>query len=191
MEIINLKLKEIKPYDKNPRFNDEAAEYVANSIKEFGFKNPIILDKNKVIIAGHTRLKAAELLELETAPCIIAEDLTKEQVKAFRLADNKVGEIAEWDEELLAFELEGLVDLDFGMSEFGFDDHSKYEGDIDDIFFESFKQAVKDSTEYLKWGTSKAWLSEDGSRLLDDLYKKYKIAVTNEEIEFVQWLLNR
>lgn len=77
------------------------------------------------------------------------------------------------------------------MSEFGFDGHSEYEGNIDELFFESEEQAVKDSAEYLKWGNNKAWLSEDGSGLLDDLFKKYKIAVTNEEIEFVQWLLNR
>ena len=102
-----------------------------------------------------------------------------------------MGEIATWDEDALAVELEELKSLDFDMSEFDFDAHSKYEGDIDDIFFESEEQAAKDSAEYLKWGTSKAWLSEDGIRLLDDLHKKYKLAVTNEEIEFVQWLLNR
>lgn len=118
MQIINKKLSEITPYEKNPRRNDEAVEYVAESIKEFGFKVPIVVDKDGVIVAGHTRYKAAKKLKLKEVPCIIADDLTEDQVKAFRLADNKVGEIAEWDEELLWEELEG-IDLD--MEVFGFE----------------------------------------------------------------------
>lgn len=118
MEIIYKKTKEIKEYENNPRKNDEAVEYVANSIKEFGFKNPIILDKDNVIIAGHTRLKAAKKLGIKEVPCIMADDLTEEQVKAFRLADNKVGEIATWDFELLDME---LVDIDLDMTAFGFE----------------------------------------------------------------------
>lgn len=106
MNIVNVNINDIIPYDKNPRFNDEAVEYVANSIKEFGFKVPVILDKNNVIITGHTRVKACEKLGIEEIPCIYADDLTEEQVKAFRLADNKVGEIADWDFELLNDELE-------------------------------------------------------------------------------------
>ena len=191
METITKKVSELIPYINNPRNNDDAIDAVASSIKNFGFKVPIVVDSNNEIINGHTRFKAAKKLGLETVPVIVANDLTPEQIKAFRLADNKVGEIATWDEDALAVELEELKNLDFDMSEFEFDAHSKYEGGIDDIFFESEEQAAKDSTEYLKWGASKAWLSEDGIRILDDLFKKYKIAVTNEEIEFVQWLLNR
>lgn len=119
MEIINKKINDLKPYEKNPRKNDEAVEYVANSIKEFGFKVPIIIDKNNVIIAGHTRYKASQKLGLNEVPCIVADDLTEEQVKSFRLADNKVGEIAEWDFDLLEKELKDIADLD--MSDFGFD----------------------------------------------------------------------
>lgn len=96
MEIINKKLDELIPYEKNPRKNDEAIQYVANSIKEFGFKVPIIIDKNNVIVAGHTRYKASKELGLKEVPCIIADDLNDEQIKAFRLADNKVSEMAEW-----------------------------------------------------------------------------------------------
>lgn len=118
MQIINKKLSEITPYEKNPRRNDEAVEYVAESIKEFGFKVPIVVDKDGIIVAGHTRYKAAKKLKLKEVPCIIADDLTEDQVKAFILADNKVGEIAEWDEELLWEELEG-IDLD--MEVFGFE----------------------------------------------------------------------
>ena len=118
MEIIYKKTEELKEYENNPRNNEEAVDYVANSIKEFGFKNPIILSKDNVIIAGHTRLKAAKKLGIKEVPCIMADDLTDEQVKAFRLADNKVGEIAEWDLELLDLE---LIDIDMDMTEFGFE----------------------------------------------------------------------
>lgn len=191
MDIIMKPVGDLIPYINNPRHNDQAVDAVASSIKNFGFKVPIVIDAKNEIINGHTRLKAAKKLGLDEVPVIVADDLTPEQIKAFRLADNKVGELADWDEEALAIELEELENLDFDMSEFGFDGHSEYEGNIDELFFESEEQAAKDSAEYLKWGNNKAWLSEDGSRLLDDLFKKYKIAVTNEEIEFVQWLLNR
>ena len=119
MEIINKKIDELIPYEKNPRLNDDAVEYVANSIKEFGFKVPIIIDKNNVIVAGHTRLKASKMLGLEEVPCIIADDLNEEQIKAFRLADNKVSEVAEWDFNLLDDELASFDTID--MSDFGFD----------------------------------------------------------------------
>lgn len=118
MEIINKKLEELIPYEKNPRKNDEAVQYVTNSIKEFGFKVPIIIDKNNIIVAGHTRYKASKELGLKEAPCIIADDLNDEQIKAFRLADNKVGEMAEWDFNVLG---EELGEINFDMSEFGFD----------------------------------------------------------------------
>lgn len=118
MEIITKKINEIKPYKNNPRKNDDAVEYVANSIREFGFRNPVIIDKNNIIVAGHTRVKAAERLGIEEIPCIMADDLTDEQIKAFRLADNKVGEIAEWDFEMLDLE---LLDIDMDMTDFGFE----------------------------------------------------------------------
>jgi DNA modification methylase len=120
MNIINKLLTEIKPYEKNPRKNDGAVQYVAESIKEFGFKVPIVIDKDGVIVAGHTRYKAAKKLGLNEVPCIVADDLTEEQIKAFRLADNKVAEKAEWDFELLDSELDELFDFD--MTLFGFED---------------------------------------------------------------------
>lgn len=119
MNVINKKLNEIKPYDKNPRKNDEAVKYVAQSIKDFGFKVPIIIDKNNIIVCGHTRYKAAKKLKMDTVPCIMADDLTDEQIKAFRLADNKVGEFAEWDFDLLKEEIESLTTID--VSDFGFE----------------------------------------------------------------------
>lgn len=117
MQIVYKKINELKFYKNNPRKNDGAVEYVANSIREFGFKVPIIIDTNNEIIAGHTRLKAAQQIGLTEVPVIIADDLTEEQIKAFRLADNKVAEFAEWDFSLLDSE---LLDLDFDMTQFGF-----------------------------------------------------------------------
>lgn len=118
MQIVEKKITDIKPYKYNPRKNDKAVDAVANSIKEFGFKVPIIIDKNGEIVAGHTRYKASKKLGLEVVPCIIADDLSEEQIKAFRLADNKVGELAEWDDNLLKIELDGILDID--MTDFGF-----------------------------------------------------------------------
>ncbi len=119
MKIETIKTAELVPYDKNPRINDNAVDLVANSIREFGFKQPIVIDKNKVIIAGHTRWKAAKQLGLDEVPCVLADDLTPAQVKAYRLADNKVAEASEWDYDLLEEELDGILDID--MSDFGFD----------------------------------------------------------------------
>lgn len=146
MNIIKMKLSELIPYDKNPRKNDNAVKYVAESIKQFGFKVPIVLDKDNVIVAGHTRYKAAKELELEEVPCLIADDLTEEQVKAFRLADNKVSEQAEWDFELLAEELEDLSELD--MSDFGFLDNEEIDwADVEDLSEETYEKPVKDMLE--------------------------------------------
>ena len=119
MTIIQKKTADLIPYEKNPRKNDEAVEKVAASIREFGFKVPIVIDKDNVIVAGHTRLKAAEAAGMDEVPCIVADDLTDEQIKAFRLADNKTAEFASWDFDLLTGELQDITDID--MSEFGFD----------------------------------------------------------------------
>lgn len=123
MNIINKRLEELREYGNNPRNNDEAVKAVAASIREFGFKVPIVIDADNVIIAGHTRKKAAEKIGLTEVPCIVADDLTPEQVKAFRLADNKVSEFATWDFAKLETELAELseMELDFDMSDFGFD----------------------------------------------------------------------
>lgn len=119
MNVKEINIKDIRPYEKNPRKNNSAVAYVAESIKQFGFKVPIIIDKNNVIVAGHTRYKAAKKLGINTVPAIIADDLTDEQIKAFRLADNKVAEQAEWDIDLLNEELEEIFDID--MTDFGFE----------------------------------------------------------------------
>lgn len=115
MKIIEKPISELKPYDRNPRLNDDAVKYVANSIKEFGWKVPIVIDKNNVIVAGHTRYKAALELNIKDIPCVIADDLTEKQIKAFRLADNKVSDYSIWDNVLLLQELDGLDDIFTGF----------------------------------------------------------------------------
>ncbi len=120
LKIVYKRLDELKDYENNPRHNEAAIGKVAESIKQFNFKVPIVIDKNNVIIAGHTRRKAAERLGLQTVPCIIADDLTEAQVKAFRLADNKTSEFAEWDFEKLNEELAELREIEFDMFDYGF-----------------------------------------------------------------------
>jgi len=137
LDILEISLEELKPYENNPRNNDEAVEPVANSIKEFGFKVPIVIDKNNVIVAGHTRYKAAKKLKLDKVPCIVADDLTEEQIRAFRLADNKVSEIATWDYNALNFELENIIDLDMTMFDFDM-------SGIDDTFGTDFELPDED-----------------------------------------------
>ena len=117
MQTIDMAVKDIRPYENNPRRNDDAVDKVANSIREFGWQQPIVVDKDNVIIVGHTRWKAAKKLKLKTVPVVVA-DLSEEQAKAYRIADNSTGEIATWDYDLLVPEIQGL---DYDMSEFGLD----------------------------------------------------------------------
>lgn len=121
MQITNMKITEITPYERNPRNNDNAVEAVAASIREFGWRAPIVVDKDRVVICGHTRLKAAQRLGLEEVPVHIAADLTPEQILAYRIADNKTGEIAEWNFDLLPLEIRELQEADFDLSLLGFD----------------------------------------------------------------------
>ena len=120
MDIIELPIKAIKPYKNNPRKNDKAVEYVANSIRQFGFKIPIVIDSNYEIVCGHTRWKAAKVIGLETVPCIMADDLNDDQIRAFRLADNKTAEVADWDYDLLEFEFNDIDPEVVDLSDFGF-----------------------------------------------------------------------
>ncbi len=138
MKVIEVPIEQIKPYENNPRINDDAVHETANSIKEFGWQQPIVVDKNNVIIVGHTRLKAAKQLGLTKAPVVIADKLSDEQVKAYRLADNKTGELADWDLELLDLELNDITELD--MTDFGFDD--VMEGAEDEIIEDEFDEEV-------------------------------------------------
>lgn len=131
MDIVWKRLDEITPYENNPRDNDQAVDAVAASIKEFGFKVPIVIDAQGVIVAGHTRYKASKKLGLEKVPCIVADDLSDEQIRAFRLADNKTAELADWDEDLLAQELAEIMDIDMTLFGFG-DEESDLADELED-----------------------------------------------------------
>ena len=121
-KIVMIPVSEVRPYEKNPRKNTNAVKFVKASIEQFGFKVPIIVDSNRVIVCGHTRLMAAKSIGMSEVPCIMADDLTDDQIRAFRLADNKVGEFAEWDMDLLGDELDAIADAcDIDMGDFGFD----------------------------------------------------------------------
>lgn len=138
MNIVMKRVDEITPYENNPRRNSEAVKYVANSIKEFGFKQPIVIDRDGTIVAGHTRWLASRTLGLEEVPCVVADDLTAEQIKAYRLADNKVAEIAGWDFDAL---LEELGDIGMDMTDFGFAlSDFAHEGEPPEDYFEEHEQ---------------------------------------------------
>lgn len=119
MEVKEISVQELREYENNPRRNDSAVDAVAKSIKEFGWKQPVVIDSDNVIVCGHTRFKAARKLGLEKVPCIVAADLTPAQIKAFRLVDNKTNELASWDMALLDEEFRSITDVD--MSGFGWD----------------------------------------------------------------------
>lgn len=131
MKIEYIPLDKIKPYENNPRINDEAVKYVANSIKEFGFKVPIVVDKNNVIVAGHTRLKAAKSLGLDSVPIIRADDLTEDAIKAYRIADNKASEYSTWDYEKLYIELD---EINLDMQDFGFIEYENNEDILNNLY---------------------------------------------------------
>jgi hypothetical protein len=121
MKIELWKITDVKPYPNNPRINDDAVDAVAASLREFGFRQPIVVDAEGVIICGHTRYKAALKLGLEKVPVHVAKDLTPEQIKAYRIADNKTAELSDWNYELLPIELEELKACDYDLGLLGFD----------------------------------------------------------------------
>ena len=136
LKIEYMNIDKLIPYINNPRINDNAVDKVAASIKEYGFKVPIVIDKNNVIVAGNTRYKASRQLGLEEIPCIVADDLTDKQIKAFRIADNKTSELAEWDMELLEIELEGLDDIFTGFDDAEFDDIMGIDKEVEEDDFD-------------------------------------------------------
>jgi len=139
MQIVNVNLNDLKPYENNPRKNDQAVDKVAKSIEQFGFKVPLVIDKNNIIVAGHTRYKASKKLGLKEVPCIIADDLNDDQIKAFRIADNRVAEEAEWDFDLLQEELESLIGV-FDLNELGFEtEELDFLGDDKEIIEDDFE----------------------------------------------------
>jgi hypothetical protein len=146
MNIVEMNVSDLVPYGNNPRKNDDAVDKVALSISAFGFKVPIVIDRNNVIVTGHTRLKAAKKLGFKTVPCILADDLTDEQIKAFRLADNKVAEFSTWDEEKLLQELDALSDIDMSLYGFSFPEDDEGEDEDDDTYTDATKIPQYDVT---------------------------------------------
>jgi len=181
MEIIYKKLSELHEYENNPRNNEDAVESVANSISEFGFKVPIIIDGNNIIIAGHTRYKASHRIGLTEVPCIIADDLTEEQIKAFRLVDNKTSELATWDIEKLN---EELAELDLDMSLFGFehqiaDDKEQTHEDEFDVDEELTEESFSQMGDLYLLGSHRL-LCGDSTKESD-----FKTLIENETIDLV------
>ena len=133
MIIHEIDVKDIQEYENNARKNEKAVALVVESIENYGFKVPVIVDKNNVLVAGHTRLKAAQQLGLEKIPAIIADDLTEEQIKAFRLADNKTAELSTWDFERLEQELEAIDDAHLWelFNQNRYEDIEEFDGEID------------------------------------------------------------
>ncbi len=142
MKIVQLKTSNLIPYARNNKIHSETQiKKIASSIKEFGWKQPVVVDSGNEIIIGHGRVLAAELLKMEEVPCIIADDLSKQQIKALRISDNKLSDISEWNKEFLSLELEELSEV-FDMTNFGFEDYELSETDIDlgDFFEETESQ---------------------------------------------------
>lgn len=149
--IININMDKVIPYANNPRNNSKSIDKVASSIKEFGFKQPLVLDKDNVIVVGHTRFEAAKKLGYIEVPCIIADDLTDSQIKAYRLADNKVAESSEWNLDKLELELEELKDIGENMEEYGFlklqEESEEYIEDQEETIKEKFELLIECENE--------------------------------------------
>lgn len=191
MQVLYTDPLELIPYENNPRVNDYAVKRVLESIKEFGFRNPILVDADMVIIAGHTRREASILAGLERVPYIIADDLTPEQVKAYRIVDNKLAELSSWDDEMLKEELFGLQAVDFPLEVMGFT-----EMDLKDLFTEEDPpvkekkpKEEKTTLPMLRFGSNSVRITEDELVLLSNRYNEY-VELTPEE-GFISWLLKR
>ena len=191
MNIVNVKIAEVTPYANNPRNNDAAVESVAKSIEKFGFIGAIILNKDKVIINGHTRVKACKKLGMETVPAIIVDHLTKEQEDALRIADNKTGEIAEWDEELLRAELKALEEAGFGIEDLGFDNselEALLEGDVSVSVGETDPNAAPEVPEVAVSRPGEVYVLGDHRLVCGDSTKAEDVGRVCKEGEADMWL---
>ena len=174
-----MKVEDLIPYINNPRNNENAVDKVASSISEFGFKNPIFVDKNNVVVNGHTRLLASKKLGLKEVPVIVIDDLTDTQIKAFRIADNKTSEYASWNKELLRVELDMLEEMDFDLELVNID-YSDFDGmdiDLDDIELPNELELER---------------TEQGNTLLKNLkFGSYNITLSDEEFKMLTVLVER
>ena len=196
MNIKNVPIEQVIPYINNPRHNESAIDKVASSIAEFGFKVPAIIDKNNVLVTGHTRVLAAKKLGLKEIPCIVADDLTDAQIKAFRIADNKVSEYATWDEEALRIDLEQLQEMDFDLEDVSisledFNMQPRYEDDTlpDELELERTER-TGERVSHLRFATYDIILSEHEEKGLTDLVENY-VDRTGVIQGFVSELLRR
>ena len=185
--------EELIPYEKNPRDNRAALDAIELSIEEYGFTNPILVNEEKVILAGHTRREAAILAGLEKVPYIVVDGLTEAQQKAYRLADNKLSELSIWDEDLLKEELEDLLDEDYDLSLTGFSDVDltdllKDEEELEEIEPEEPKEK-KTTLPMLRFGSNSVRITQDELIMLSNRYNEYVEAEPGEG--FVTWLLKR
>lgn len=192
-------IERVTPYDNNPRKNDDAVDAVADSIKTYGWRAPILVDKDGVIIAGHTRLKAAKQLKLKKVPVAIADDMTPEQVRKFRIADNRSGELSSWDTDKLRDELNDLGNLQDGLThlEFNDEDLDAIIGDDlpDDLFADapdnsdnSDSNDADSDIKYLTWGEAKVPITDNELSKLNAKYDEYQSS--KAETSFVNWLLS-
>lgn len=179
MKIQMISPDKVIPYARNPRVNEHAIDKVAASLKEFGWKQPIVVDKDMVIIVGHVRHQAAKRLEMEHVPIMVADDLTPEQVKAYRIADNRVGEESQWDDEFLALEFSELGTAEFDTAILGFD-----ETEIDNI-----QKALDEAAAEIEDG-----FTEDDDQDLDDVEEadtqatigEYRFSI--ERQKYLDWM---
>lgn len=170
MKVQEMNIDEIKPYENNPRVNDKSVDDVAKSIKEFGWQQPIVVDKDNVIIVGHTRWKAAKKLGMKKVPVVVASNLTPAQVKAYRLADNKVSEESIWDNKKLLDELDEINKIDDDVFT-GFT-----ESDIfDDVLNESLNDVLKDNEEGVTYNFSCKTQNKELYEKLKEVVKKYDV----------------
>ena len=170
MKVQEMNIDEVKPYENNPRVNDKSVDDVAKSIKEFGWQQPSVVDKDNVIIVGHTRWKAAKKLGMKKVPVVVASNLTPEQVKAYRLADNKVSEESIWDNKKLLDELDELNKIDENVFT-GFS-----ESDIfDDVLNESLNDVLKDNEEGVTYNFSCKTQNKELYEKLKEVVKKYDV----------------
>lgn len=194
MKIEIRKIAELTPYETNPRRNVAAVAAVAESIREFGFRNPILVDRDGVVVNGHTRLLAAKTLGLETVPVVVAADLTEAQIKALRIVDNKTAEIADWDYSLLASELEDIAAIDPSLAAItGFDIETVLDdlvaADLEPISIEPELDTVpKRQSTTLSFGTNKIPLSSHEEQLLIAAYETY-VETNRTNMGFVTFLL--
>lgn len=146
MDIVNKNPADLVFYKNNPRDNDEAVPIIANSIERFGFKVPVMIDKNDVIICGHTRVKAALNLGLETVPCIVEDEMSEEDIQAFRIVENKTHELSFWDAGALHREMDSLSDIEW--EDFGFEEIREFTNDdVDNLFDEQATPKQKTTLE--------------------------------------------